>query len=136
LAVGSAHAATGANARHGNRPTGASTREVPFDYAIKDLPAHTQFKVDYHGGVAEGTGGEAQANPSTIEHITFLDNATRVLVGDGPTDIVMTAWLSVDASAISGVLEIPAGCSATITNLYTGQSITLTNGASFTLPTG
>lgn len=115
---------------------GAATQERSFEYTVQNLPAYGRFEVQYRAGVVEAAGGEALADPGGIRNVAFLDNATRLSTGDRSVDVDVTAWLTVDGTSITGVPEIPAGATATATNVDTHQTIDLANGVSFTLPTG
>ncbi len=116
--------------------TGASTVEIPFLFTIRDLPTHRDFVARYRSGVVESSGGDARATKGDMEEVDFANSDTRVTPGSAPLDAEITAWLTVDAAAITGVPEIPAGANVTLNNPETGRTITLSNGVEFSLPTG
>ena len=114
---------------------------VEFQYRVGNVKSVGLPGVTYTGGVVAGGGGSVRIGSGTVHAIEFGNvNAGAfgwglVSVGSAPLTATVEDWRYVNSSTVTGTAIVPSGSSMTVTNVQTGRTTTLKNGA-FSIPTG
>jgi hypothetical protein len=116
-------------------PAVSASKDVPFLYSVKNLPADSILHVQYLSGVGEASDGEARATAGGIYLVDFPDNAMTLSSTAGRSlDAEITEFLTVGTAPLQGKITVPPGTSVTMTDAFTNRSMALTDG-SFSFPT-
>ncbi len=114
---------------------------VEFAYHVSNAsPASMAPGITYTGGTLAGGGGSVSVRAGVLHGIVFgnVNPAAFgwdvVAAGSAPLTATVQDWRYVNSPTVTGTAEIPSGSSMTVTDVETGKTITLKNGA-FSIPT-
>jgi hypothetical protein len=114
---------------------------VKFEYRLSNVKPVGTPGVTYTGGVVGGEGGSVRVQSGVVQAVSFTNVLASLLgwnlvsVGNSSLTATVDDWRLVNGGTVTGTAAIPAGSSMTVTNLQTGYTTTVKNGA-FSIPTG
>ena len=116
-----------------------SQAEVELDYTVSNVNPRAAFvpAVTYSTSVIGNTGGEVQIQSGAVRRVWFLSNGWNLVpMGTATLNFTLSDWRMVEGATVTGTAFVPAGASMTVPSETTGHTITLENGATFSIPTG
>ncbi len=120
----------------------SATRElVEFEYRLSNVKSPGFPQITYTGGVVASGGGSVRVSSGAVHAIVFANvNAaifgwSLVSVGSAPLTAAVDDWRYVDSGSVTGTATVPSGSSMTVSDVETGHTTTVKNGA-FAIPTG
>ncbi len=114
---------------------------VEFEYRLSNVKSPGFPDITYTGGVVAGGGGSIKIQAGAVHAIVFANvNAAifgwnLVSVGSAPLTATVEDWRFVNSGTVTGTATVPSGSSMTVTDVQTGHTTNLKNGA-FSIPTG
>jgi hypothetical protein len=116
----------------------AASRLVEFSFDVNDLPPADPFLASYTNPNDVGLQGSLQqTGPGYIDQFALQSRGVFLLSSDlsAPLSATVDQWVQVSSNALRGNARVPAGATATLTNMTTDEQVTLTTGP-YSIPTG
>ena len=114
---------------------------VELEYRLSNVKSVGTPGVTYTGGVVAGDGGIVRVQSGVVQAVSFTNVLASIFgwglvsVGNSPLTATVDDWRLVNSATVTGTAAIPSGSSMTVTNIQTGHTTTVKNGA-FSIPTG